>query len=243
MLLVAGVYQRFVDADRRGQHVPFSRAVRAPSRRDRRHCDARDPTARGRRRHPGRESPLGDVQPVHRADPGRRAGRVADGAAGESRRSAVARSPVFWSWPSMAFTTVGRNVGSDSTVLLAVAGMAAASAMILPGVSGAYLFLVLGQYERILACRSTRSRVGRFAKRSRSLIPVAIGVLSSASLSISNLVRWTLRHHAQVDARCPNGPAPWIRFGASTPLRPTRSVSSAPRSRWGSPASDSCSRA
>ncbi|RMH12938.1 MAG: DUF368 domain-containing protein, partial [Planctomycetota bacterium] len=44
--------------------------------------------------------------------------------------------------------------GADGMVRLALAGAAAASAMILPGVSGAYLLLLFGAYEPILAAIS-----------------------------------------------------------------------------------------
>jgi len=44
----------------------------------------------------------------------------------------------------------GERGGEPSVVLLVLSGLAGASAMILPGVSGGYLLLLLGQYETIL---------------------------------------------------------------------------------------------
>src|SRR5690606_31357081 len=40
--------------------------------------------------------------------------------------------------------------GGSNWVMLAVAGAAGAAAMVLPGVSGAYLLLLLGQYEAVV---------------------------------------------------------------------------------------------
>ena len=65
--------------------------------------------------------------------------------------------------------------------------MAAASAMILPGVSGAYLFLVLGQYERILAALDTLKN-GAIRDALPVVIPVAIGpIVSSAGTAAAVL--------------------------------------------------------
>jgi putative membrane protein len=94
----------------------------------------------------------------------------------------------------MAFTGTGGEGGSDS-VLLVIAGMAAASAMILPGVSGAYLFLVMGQYERILGAIDSMKQ-GAVRDAMPVIVPVGIGVAVGVAL-VSNLVRWTLRHHEQ----------------------------------------------
>lgn len=94
----------------------------------------------------------------------------------------------------MAFTGTGGEGASDS-VLLVVAGMAAASAMILPGVSGAYLFLVMGQYERILGAIDAMKQ-GAIRDAMPVIVPVGIGVALGVAL-VSNLVRWTLRHHEQ----------------------------------------------
>ena len=77
------------------------------------------------------------------------------------------------------------------------AGVAGASAMILPGVSGAYLLLVLGQYEVILGAID-QLKEGLSGDRAlivsamSVVIPVGIGVVIGV-VGISNLVRWTLR--------------------------------------------------
>jgi len=53
----------------------------------------------------------------------------------------------------MAFVETGGGAGSEesSPIMLGLAGVAGASAMILPGVSGGYLLLLMGQYVPILA--------------------------------------------------------------------------------------------
>jgi len=100
----------------------------------------------------------------------------------------------------MAFarTTAG---GEGSAVMLLIAGIAGASAMILPGVSGAYLLLVLGQYEVILGAID---QIKQGLSGDRALIvsamyvviPVGIGVAVGV-VGISNLVRWTLRRYGK----------------------------------------------
>jgi putative membrane protein len=96
----------------------------------------------------------------------------------------------------MAFARTSSS-GEGSAVMLVIAGIAGASAMILPGVSGAYLLLVLGQYEVILGAID-QLKQGLSGDRALILsamtvvIPVGIGVAIGV-VGISNLVRWTLR--------------------------------------------------
>ena len=93
----------------------------------------------------------------------------------------------------------GGGVGSDESTMfmLFIAGVAGASAMILPGVSGGYLLILLGQYVVIL---STIDRVKDGLKAGDIsaimgemgvVIPVGVGVVAGV-VGISNLVRWTL---------------------------------------------------
>ena len=90
--------------------------------------------------------------------------------------------------------------GSGFTMLL-IAGLAGASAMILPGVSGGYLLLLLGQYLPIL------SGIDRFKEALRArdfeaaldpafgvMLPVGLGVVLGVVL-VSNAIRWLLEHH------------------------------------------------
>ena len=91
----------------------------------------------------------------------------------------------------MAFarTTGGADGG---WVLLVVAGIAGASAMILPGVSGAYLLLVLGKYEVILGAVD-QCKHGKFGDALPVMVPVAVGVVVGIA-GVSNLMRWALKH-------------------------------------------------
>jgi putative membrane protein len=83
---------------------------------------------------------------------------------------------------------------------LFLAGFAGAAAMVLPGVSGGYLLLVLGQYVAVLDAISTMSdAVGSRSweavlAATPSLLAIGSGVLCGVVL-VSNLVRWLLRRH------------------------------------------------
>jgi putative membrane protein len=97
-------------------------------------------------------------------------------------------------WMAFAGPQAG---GQDSSLLLFTAGVAGASAMILPGVSGAYLLLLLGQYEVILDAIS-QLKAGLTSGGSfpvgvlAVLFPVGLGVLVGV-IGVSNLLRWMLR--------------------------------------------------
>ncbi|MFG0305341.1 MAG: undecaprenyl phosphate translocase family protein [Phycisphaerales bacterium JB040] len=88
----------------------------------------------------------------------------------------------------------GGGGGSGGAVLLLVAGAAGASAMILPGVSGAYLLLLLGQYERIVGAikdgvnAAGDADVGGTVAQLRVLVPVGVGVVIGIVV-VSNLLR------------------------------------------------------
>jgi putative membrane protein len=81
--------------------------------------------------------------------------------------------------------------------MLVVAGIAGGAAMILPGVSGAYLLLVLGQYLVILgAIESARDATAdrdwaQLAEEMRVFIPVAAGVVIGV-VGVSNAVKLCL---------------------------------------------------
>ncbi len=88
-------------------------------------------------------------------------------------------------------------LGARSYALLFVAGLAAASAMILPGLSGAYLLLVLGQYVTILgALDEIRAGLGagdseQVAGAMEVVIPVGLGVCVGV-VGVSNAVKYLL---------------------------------------------------
>jgi putative membrane protein len=91
--------------------------------------------------------------------------------------------------------------GSGNVVLFFLAGLAGASAMILPGVSGGYLLLVLGAYVPILsgidAFRAGLS-AGDFGAvlevTVRVMLPVGFGVALGIAL-VSNLLRIALERY------------------------------------------------
>ena len=94
------------------------------------------------------------------------------------------------------------GLAGSGPFLLAVAGAAGAAAMILPGLSGAYLLLVLGQYEAILGAVDLLFQGLRgldaadLLEAGGVLLPVLIGIALGATV-ISNAVRFALRRFRQ----------------------------------------------
>ena len=80
--------------------------------------------------------------------------------------------------------------GDPSTLLMFFSGLAASSAMILPGVSGGYLLLILGQYESILGTID-QLKHGVLVDTLPVLIPLGIGIAVGV-VGVSNLLRWLL---------------------------------------------------
>lgn len=84
--------------------------------------------------------------------------------------------------------------------LLALAGASGGAAMILPGVSGAYLLLVLGQYRPIVDAVAQAVDIARAGAWEATgpvlhvLVPVAAGV-AAGIVGVSSLVRWLLARH------------------------------------------------
>ncbi len=92
--------------------------------------------------------------------------------------------------------------GGANGALLFLSGLAGASAMILPGVSGGYLLLLLGQYETILGAVDTLKAgligvdAGLMIDASALLLPVGLGV-AAGIVGVSNLLRWLLDRFRQ----------------------------------------------
>lgn len=89
----------------------------------------------------------------------------------------------------------------DGFVFLLLAGIAGASAMILPGVSGGYLLLVLGVYVPILAGVDA-FKDGLSAKDTAVIMDIGLAVVLPVGLGVfigvvgvSNLLRWLLKHY------------------------------------------------
>ncbi len=90
---------------------------------------------------------------------------------------------------------------SHPYIMYFLAGLAGAVAMVLPGVSGGYLLLVLGQYVTLLSAIALM-KDGASARdwavvgeAMHVIIPVGIGVVIGV-VGVSNLIKWLL-------ARCP----------------------------------------
>lgn len=86
----------------------------------------------------------------------------------------------------------------------AAAGALGMSAMVLPGISGAYMLLILGRYEAILASIDAAKSYAMSLGRSgdpliflRVIIPTAIGAVVSL-VFLTNLLKWMLHHREKV---------------------------------------------
>lgn len=88
-----------------------------------------------------------------------------------------------------------------------VAGVLGMSAMVLPGISGAYMLLILGRYEQILSSISIGKTyilsMGQEGSPDafRIIIPVGIGVLISLVL-VTNILKWLLKRHEKPTIGC-----------------------------------------
>ena len=93
------------------------------------------------------------------------------------------------------------DVERSGLVFFFLAGVAGASAMILPGVSGGYLLLVIGVYVPILAKVDAFKEAIKAADTSTIIdvggsvvLPVGIGAVVGVVV-VSNLLRWLLHRH------------------------------------------------
>ncbi len=126
-------------------------------------------------------------------------------------RMARPATPAVWGGAAVGFAGMvalallqasgAAGMASSNPLMLGIAGLAGASAMILPGVSGGYLLLLLGQYVPILsgiaAVKSALS-AGDYGALAEPVVgvvvPVGIGV-GVGVLAVSNALRWLLEHH------------------------------------------------
>ncbi len=99
----------------------------------------------------------------------------------------------------MSFAGGRAETGAEASyALLGISGLAAASAMILPGISGGYLLLLLGQYEPILAAvdQVKHGLVGwepaPLLEALHVLVPLGFGAVVGIAV-VSNLLRWLLQ--------------------------------------------------
>ncbi len=93
--------------------------------------------------------------------------------------------------------------GSNSFLMMVIAGLAGASAMILPGVSGGYLLLLLGQYVPILGgidqfkdALKDRDISAAMDPAVSVVLPVGIGIVLGVVV-VGNLLKWLLEKHRE----------------------------------------------
>ena len=105
---------------------------------------------------------------------------------------------IIFAW--LQFTNTDGS-GNTGWMMLLIAGLGGASAMILPGLSGGYILLLLGQYVPILdgvdkfkSALSDRDVSAAIEPAMTVLVPVGIGVVIGV-VAISNLLKWLLRRH------------------------------------------------
>jgi putative membrane protein len=107
---------------------------------------------------------------------------------------------LLWIIPGMA-VTVGLSLafssdaeGSDNPVMVFLAGAAAISAMILPGISGSFLMLVIGQYQNVLAALQNL-QVGSNDQRIDAIIYLALLAMGCVVglLAFARLLDWVLK--------------------------------------------------
>ncbi len=91
--------------------------------------------------------------------------------------------------------------GGSNLFMLFTAGLAGASAMILPGLSGGYLLLLLGQYVPILSAvdqfkeaLKARDITAAMDPAFSVLVPVGIGVVAGVVI-VGNLLKWLLQRY------------------------------------------------
>ncbi len=95
------------------------------------------------------------------------------------------------------------GIGLTGPIGFIIGGAAAASAMILPGVSGAFLLLLLGLYTPIIeSIKETISammdaNISGVADQLGVIIPVGIGVLVGVGV-VSNALRWVLHKYERI---------------------------------------------
>ena len=93
------------------------------------------------------------------------------------------------------------NESNSNFAMLFFAGLAGASAMILPGLSGGYILLLMGQYVPILAAIdelksaiSARDLSAAMDPIVSVVIPVGLGVVVGV-VAVGNLIQWLLHRH------------------------------------------------
>jgi len=120
-------------------------------------------------------------------------------------KSIVAACAAFAAMVGLALLQYFEVTGSGSTsfLMMLISGLAGASAMILPGVSGGYLLLLLGQYVPILGGIDRLKDALKAGDISAAIepglsvvLPVGIGVVLGVVV-VGNLLKWFLDKHRE----------------------------------------------
>jgi putative membrane protein len=104
---------------------------------------------------------------------------------------------VFHGSPGASDESISEAGGTAAMAMLLLAGVAGGSAMILPGLSGSYLLLVLGQYVVILGAIATAADAASArdwaaaAVTLKVIVPVGVGVIVGI-VGVSNVVKLCL---------------------------------------------------
>ena len=69
------------------------------------------------------------------------------------------------------------NINLMSIIVLLLVGFIASSAMIIPGISGSFILMILGFYEKIIATLSNLTNLKELSNNLIILVPFGIGVL------------------------------------------------------------------
>jgi len=113
-----------------------------------------------------------------------------------------------WSVPVIAVFCIGLGVAvslafvnpassNDNPIYLGLCGVVAMCSMIIPGLSGSFVLLLLGNYELIMLDAVNDLRSGNFGESLKILIPVGIGAVVGL-LTLSRILSWLFKTHHDV---------------------------------------------
>lgn len=120
-----------------------------------------------------------------------------------TRSSAITLALGFVAMGAIVYLQSGQTASNDAEAngaRLAIAGAAAASAMILPGISGAYLLLLIGVYETVIGAikdsvnAAASLDIGGVTDQLGVILPIGIGVVIGV-VGVSNILRIVLHRY------------------------------------------------